>query len=65
MHIIADIERQMHPIKMRFGIGVGDIRTEVIKEMSIGADGPVYHNARKAIDILKKMKKKSDKPRRY
>lgn len=59
MHIIADIERQMHPIKMRFGIGVGDIRTEVIKEMSIGADGPVYHNARKAIDILKEDEKRN------
>ncbi len=53
MNIISKIERKMYPIKMRFGVGVGEITTEVNKEMSIGADGPGYYKAREAIEYLK------------
>ena len=43
LQIIFEIERRMYPVKIRFGIGVGRITTDVIKEMSIGADGPGYY----------------------
>lgn len=58
MNIIFEIERKMYPVKIRFGIGVGTITTDVNKEMSIGADGPGYYKARKAIEILKDNEKK-------
>lgn len=59
MHILFEIERRMYPVKIRFGIGVGTITTDVIKEMSIGADGPGYYRARNAVDFLKADEKKN------
>ncbi|MGY0837426.1 SatD family protein [Aerococcus urinaeequi] len=46
---IDDIQRLInHPI--RFGIGYGNISTEINPEMSIGADGSAYWHARAAIE---------------
>lgn len=59
MNIITEIERRMFPVKIRFGIGIGDITTEINREMSIGADGPGYYRARSAIDFLKNSEKKN------
>lgn len=59
MPIILEIERKMYPIKIRFGVGVGTITTEVNKEMSLGADGPGYYKARNAIEFLKDNEKKN------
>lgn len=53
MEIIFEIERQMYPVKLRFGIGIGEITTDINIEMAIGADGPGYHMARKAIEFIK------------
>lgn len=58
MYIISEIERKMYPVKIRFGVGVGTITTEVRKEMSIGADGPGYYKARNALEVLKDNEKK-------
>lgn len=58
MNIISEIERKMYPIKIRFGVGVGTITTDVDKEMSLGADGPGYYKARSAIEYLKDNEKK-------
>lgn len=58
MHIITDIERKMYPIKIRFGVGVGEITTAINSEMAIGADGPGYYKARDAIKYLKQNEKK-------
>lgn len=57
MNIILEIERNMYPVKIRFGIGVGEIAT-AIRKMAIGADGPGYYNARDAIEYLKQKEKK-------
>ena len=54
--IVDMIQFAVHPVKIRFGVGIGDIVTDINKEMSIGADGPAYHNARKMIDNLKLIK---------
>ncbi len=58
MNILSEIERRMYPVKIRFGVGVGEITTDVNKEMSIGADGPGYYKARTAIEYLKEDEKR-------
>lgn len=58
MHILSEIERRMYPVKLRFGIGIGEITTDINKEMSIGADGPGYYKARTAIEYLKNDEKR-------
>lgn len=58
MDIISEIEIEMHPVKLRFGIGIGSIVTEINRELPLGADGPAYHNARKVIEELKKLEKR-------
>ena len=40
--IIDKIEREMYPIKFRFGLGVGEITTDINSNMPLGADGPAY-----------------------
>ena len=51
--IIEEIQEGMESIEIRFGIGVGKITTRVNAKMAIGADGPGFYNARKAIESLK------------
>ena len=58
MHIISEIERRMYPIKIRFGVGIGEITTDINHDMAIGADGPGYYKARAAIDYLKENEKR-------
>lgn len=58
MAIITEIERKMYPAKIRFGIGIGDIITDINPELSIGADGPAYYKARQAIDFLRQNERK-------
>lgn len=47
------IQNRLHPQQVRFGIGYGDIHTEIDPEMALGADGPAYHLARGGLDELK------------
>jgi hypothetical protein len=58
MKILTEIERKIYPVQLRFGIGIGDVTTDINKEMSIGADGPAYYKAREAIDYIKSNEKK-------
>lgn len=51
--IIEEIQNEMYPIQIRFGVGVGEITTDINTEMAIGADGPGYYMAREAINIIK------------
>lgn len=51
--IIEEIQEGMEPIEIRFGMGVGRITTRINAKMAIGADGPGFYNARKAIESLK------------
>lgn len=59
LDIIEEIKREMYPIQIRFGIGVGTITTDINSEMAIGADGPGYYNARTAIEMIKQNEKKN------
>lgn len=57
MNIISEIELAMLPVKLRFGIGIGMMDTEINAEIPLGADGPAYHKARKMINELKNKEK--------
>lgn len=63
MSIIDRIEREMHPVKVRFGIGVGKITTAIHFEMPLGADGPAYYNARAMINEIKASESRKMAPR--
>jgi hypothetical protein len=51
---IFGIEAQLRPVRLRYGVGVGSIATEINRESSIGMDGPAFHRAREAVDSLKR-----------
>lgn len=59
IHIISEIKRVMHPVKIRFGVGIGSISTEIYKDIPLGADGPAYYKAREAIEYLKQKEKRN------
>lgn len=61
LDIIKYIQREMYPVSLRFGIGVGEIRTDIFYEAAIGADGPAYYAARKMIEELREQEKKLKK----
>ena len=48
--LIDDISLRFLPHTIRFGIGAGQVITEINRQQSIGSDGPVFWNARKAIN---------------
>lgn len=60
MEIIQYIKKESHPIKIRFGIGIGAITTDINSAISIGADGPAYYKARDSIEQLKVLEKKNE-----
>lgn len=49
MNIICEVEMAMTPIELRFGIGIGEISTDINFDNSLEIDGPAYHRARKMI----------------
>ena len=42
------------PIQIRYGIGIGELSTNINREQALGDDGPAYHHARQGIEQLKK-----------
>jgi len=56
--IISEIEQEMYPIAIRYGIGIGEITTQIDPDLAIGADGPGYYRAREALEFLKQIEKK-------
>lgn len=57
--MIEYIQIKMYPIRIRFGIGIGKIETEINQVLPFGADGSAYHHARNMIDYLKNAEKKN------
>lgn len=57
--IIEYIQIKMDPVRIRFGVGVGKIETEINRFAPFGADGSAYHNARDMIAVLKNTEKKN------
>ncbi|MGM0451315.1 MAG: SatD family protein [Pseudomonadota bacterium] len=55
-HLFPDIlaiMRKLHPVELRFALGVGPLSTAINPEQAIGMDGPAFHRAR---DLLSSMK---------
>lgn len=59
--IIFEIEMAMFPINLRFGVGIGDISTDINFEYSSEIDGPAYHRARNMIETLESSKSQYSK----
>jgi hypothetical protein len=51
---IFRIESLLKPVRLRFGVGVGAIDTEINREAAIGMDGPAFHRARESVTGLKR-----------
>jgi len=54
LRLLDEIIFSLKPVELRFGIGIGSLKTALDPNASIGADGPAYWNARKAIEIAHK-----------
>lgn len=50
--MIDTLRSELTPTQLRFGIGLGEIVTDIDPLHSIGADGPAYWNARAAINLV-------------
>lgn len=61
LDITQYIQREMYPVNLRFGIGVGKIYTKIFYEAAIGADGPAYYAAREMVKQLREQEKKLKK----
>ncbi len=61
LDIVKYIQREMYPVKLRFGIGFGEISTNIFCEAAIGADGPAYYAARETIEQLHEQERKLKK----
>ncbi len=48
-----DIEQAFYPIRIRAGIGIGEISTEFSKRVT-SMDGPAFHRAREGLRLVKK-----------
>lgn len=58
LEIIKCIQRNMYPVAIRFGVGIGEISTDINPEAAIGSDGPAYYAARAMIEDLRKKEEK-------
>lgn len=60
--IICEIELALSPTELRFGIGIGDITTDIIRENSLEVDGPAFHRARAMIVELEQKESQYNEP---
>lgn len=51
-HAFAILE-EVHPHRVRFSFGLGQIATEINREQSLGMDGEAFYRAREGMDWLK------------
>lgn len=58
MGLIHTIQREMHPVRFRFGIGIGTISIALQKGTSLGSDGMAFHLARERIVDVKALESK-------
>jgi hypothetical protein len=52
--MIAAIQSDLFPVRVRFGMGLGGIDTAINREAALAMDGPAFHLARDAMGTLKK-----------
>ncbi|MBN7797549.1 SatD family protein [Parahaliea mediterranea] len=51
--VITCLQAAVHPVQVRFGLGLGDIVTDINPQAALGMDGPAFHLARDAVEALK------------
>lgn len=56
--VLDHVIREMAPVELVFGVGIGEIVTDINPTLAIGMDGPAFHFARKAVEQAKKKKPK-------
>jgi len=54
--IIEDLRKAMHPVRIRFAAGVGEVPAGLQRE-AYAMDGPAFHAARRAMEDIKKGEK--------
>lgn len=59
LDVVEYIRREMYPVEIRFGIGIGKITTDIDSQKAIGADGPAYYMAREAIEKVKQSERQN------
>lgn len=59
LKIALMISDMLHPVKLRIGIGYGNISTDIDSSYAIGADGEAFHNARACIDRIRANEKRN------
>ncbi len=50
---LIEVLAALHPVHVRFAIGVGELTTRINPEQALGMDGPAFHRAREGIERLK------------
>ena len=50
---LIEMTAQLHPVRIRFAIGIGPLETAVNHRAAIGMDGPAFHIARHEIELMK------------
>ncbi len=48
--ILRETELALDDVTFRYGLGIGNIDTEINRQYSIGMDGPAFHFAREAVE---------------
>lgn len=54
--VIADalrLQSELHPVRVRFAVGVGRLSTPLNPHQALGMDGPAFHSARRAMESIK------------
>jgi len=55
--VTAELLEEMYPVKLRFGLGHGELATRHINtEMALGMDGPAFYLAREAVEAAHESK---------
>lgn len=50
---VIEVSDRLHPLTVAFGIGAGPLETP-LKPQAVGMDGPCFHTARHALEVLAK-----------
>lgn len=62
LEVLDYIRLKMYPVKVRFGVGFGDMTTAIDPARAIGADGPAFYAARAAINAIKDLGGRYESP---
>ena len=56
LEILDVIQYELDPVEIRFGIGIGEIFTDIQKKSSVKTDGPAFWHARYAVKQMQESK---------